>query len=204
MRYGAGMCRHSLAATSLVLIASGLVACGGARPYRAMARAATSEENVGAQLEDHRLKAHMREAILAADPGKVLDVTPYAYMDHAYLVGFADPKDGDELVRRVRGLDGVRSVDAYLPTQPASRSAADDLELKAKVKSALALEPGEVVTRIQIEALAGHVVLLGVVASPEAVASAGERVRQVSGVSGVANFLLVPEPEYESLRPRLR
>ena len=198
------MLRRSLATASLVLIGSGLVACGGARPYRAMARAATSEENVAAQLEDHRLKLRMREAILAADPAKTLDVTPYAYMDHAYLVGFADPKDADELVRRVRGLDGVRSVDAYLPARPAGRSAADDLELKAKVKSALALEPGEVVTRIQIEALAGHVVLLGVVASPDAVASAGERVRQLGGVSGVTNFLLVPEAEYERLRPGLR
>ena len=176
------MRRRSLGTACLILIASGLVACGGVRPYRAMARAATSEENVAAQLEDHRLKLRMREAILAGDPAKTLDVTPYAYMGHAYLVGFADPKDADELVRRVRGLDGVRSVDAYLPTCPASRSAAADLELKAKVKSALALEPGEVVTRIQIEALAGHVVLLGVVASPEAVASAGERVRHLSGV----------------------
>src|SRR5262249_13803216 len=99
---------------------------------------------------------------------------------------------------------GVRSVDAYLPTRRPSRSAAADLELKGKVKSGLALEPGEVVTRIEIEVLAGHVVLLGVVASPQAVASAGERVRQLSGATGVTNFLLVPEADYESLRPRVR
>ena len=204
MRYGARMCPRSLATGSLVLIASSLVACGGARPYRAMARAASSEENLPSQLDDHRLKVSMREVIVAADPSKALDVTPYAYMGHAYLVGFADPKDADDLVRRVRALEGVRSVDAYLPTRPANRSAADDLELKAEVKSALALEPGQVVTRIEIESLAGHVVLLGVVASPEAVASAGERVRQLSGVSGVTNFLLVPEAQYESLRPRVR
>ena len=167
------VCQRSFATALLVLVASGLVACGGARPYRAMARAASSEERPASQLEDRRLKIRIREAILAADPGKTLDITPYAYMGHAYLVGFADPKDADELVRRVRGLKGVRSVDAYLPTRPASRSAADDLELKAKVKSALALEPGE-------------------------------GVRQLSGVSGVTNLLLVPEAGYESLRPRLR
>ena len=169
-----------------------------------MAKAASSEENVGAQIEDHRLKMAMRETILAADPGKVLEVTPYAYMGHAYLVGFADPKVAEDLVGRVRALEGVRSVDSYLPARPASRSTAGDLELKAKVKSALALEPGQVVTRIEIEVLAGHVVLLGVVASPEAVASAGERVRQVGGVTGVTNCLLTPEPEYESIRPKLR
>ena len=58
--------------------------------------------------------------------------------------------------------------------------------------------------RIETEALAGHVALLGVVSSPEAVDAAGARVRQIAGVTGVTNFLLVPEAESESLRPHVR
>jgi len=81
--------------------------CGGARPYRAMAKAASSEENVAAQAEDHRLKMRLRETILASDPQKVLDLTPYAYMGHAFLVGFvAQRSDADDLVARVRSLEG--------------------------------------------------------------------------------------------------
>lgn len=190
---------------SLTLLALAAMGCGGARPYRAMAKAASSEENVAAQAEDHRLKMRLRETILASDPQKVLDVTPYAYMGHAFLVGFvAQRSDADDLVARVRRLEDVRSVDAYLPAKPANRSAADDLTLKAKLKSELALDPGEVVTQIETEVLAGHVVLLGVVRSQDAVASAGTLAASVGGVTGVTNFLLVPEGGYESMRPKLR
>jgi hyperosmotically inducible protein len=140
-------------------------ACGRARPYRAMVKAATSEENVGSQAQDHRLKASMREAILAADPQGVLAVTPYAYMGHAYLVGFVDSSDtAARLQERMRGLEGVRTVDAYLPTKPADRSKIDDVEIEAKLKEALVTDLGQVTTRIESQSLAGHVVLLGVVA----------------------------------------
>src|SRR5262245_17058763 len=186
----------------LALVVSG---CGGARPYRAMAKAASSEESVFAQADDHRLKMQLREAILSSDPTRALAITPYAYMGHAYLVGFvADRSVADDLVARARSVEGVRSVDAYLPTKPADRSAADDLAIKSKVKASLAVEPGQVITRIELEVLAGHVVLLGVVRSPETVASAGTLAGSVGGVTGVTNFLLAPEAEYHSVRPKLR
>jgi len=178
-------------------------ACGNARPYRLMAKTATSEENVFSQAGDQRLKARMREAIVTADPKRTLAVTPYAYMGHAYLVGFVDDaEEGERLRSMVQGFEGVRSVDGYLPTRPEGRSEASDLEIKGKVKAAMALI-GETVTQIEIESLAGHVVLLGVVGSAEDVDAAGERARQVGGVTGLTNFLLVPEGDYESLRPHL-
>ena len=187
--------------TALLFILALLVSgCGGARPYRAMAKAASSEESVFAQAEDHRLKMQMREAIVASDPTRALEVTPYAYMGHGYLVGFvADQSVADDLIARVRSVEGVRSVDAYLPVKPAGRSAADDLATKAKVKSTLAVAPGQVITQIEMEVLAGHVVLLGVVRSPATVASAGTLAGSVGGVTGVTNFLLAPEAEYHSV-----
>jgi osmotically-inducible protein OsmY len=185
-----------------LLVAAG---CGGARPYRAMAKAASSEENVFSQAEDRRTALRVREAVLAEDPTRVVSVTPYVYLGHVDLVGWvADAGEGARLESLARPLAGVRSVESYLPVRGASASTIGDEELKAKVKAAMALEPGEVATRIETEALAGHVVLLGVVSSPDAVASAGARARTVSGVTGVTNFLLVPEGEYESLRPHLR
>jgi osmotically-inducible protein OsmY len=189
----------------VVIAALAAGGCGRARPYRAMAKAATSEESVAAQAGDHRLKMQMRQAILLGDPGTLVDVTPYAYMGHAFLVGFVgDQAAADALAARVRGLDGVRSVDGYLPVRPVDRAVATDHALQAKVKAAVALDPGQIVTQIEIEVLAGRVVLLGVVRSPEAVAAAGRLAASVGGVTGVTNFLLVPEPEYQSLRPRLR
>lgn len=189
----------------LLLVALVTIACGRARPYRAMARTAQSEESVPSHAEDHRLKMSIREAILAEDSRQVLDVTPYAYMGHAYLVGFVDSSDtAARLQERVRGLEGVRTVDAYLPTKPADRSKVDDIEIQAGVKRALVLDISQVSSRIESQSLAGHVVLLGVVASPEAVTDAEKRARGVNGVTGVTNFLLVPEEGHESLRPHLR
>ena len=191
-----------LASLTLALLAAG---CGGARPYRAMAKAASSEENVFSQAEDHRLALRVREAILADDPQRVVSVTPYAYMAHVYLVGFVnDADEGRRLESIANSVAGVRTMDSYLPVRPASGSTVGDEELKAKVKAAMALEPGEVAMRIETEALAGHVVLLGVVSSQDAVDSAGARARTIAGVKGVTNFLIVPEAEYESLRPHLR
>jgi len=194
------------AAVAVVIVGCLMVsACGRMRPYRALAKAASSEENAAAQIQDHQLKARIRETIFTTNSGLALAVTPYAYMGHAFLVGFVGSADeADALMRAVRAIDGVRTLETYLPMRPAERSTAGDLELKAQVKGTLALEPGEVVTRIEIEVLAGHVVLLGVVRSSDAVTAAGTSVGRISGVTGVTNFLLVPEAEYESVRPRIR
>ncbi len=192
-----------LAVATIVVLAC--LACGRARPYRAMAKTAASEESVFAQFGDDHLKVRIRETILLE--GETLGITPYVYMGHAFLVGFVpDDELAARLTRRVQAIEGVRDVRTYLPLRPsgsAGARVADDATLKAKVKAALATAR-DVVLRIDVEALAGHVVLLGVVSSPEAVAAAGDRARQVAGVTGVTNFLLTPEPGYESLRPKLR
>jgi osmotically-inducible protein OsmY len=74
----------------------------------------------------------------------------------------------------------------------------------SKVKAAMAFI-GETVAQIEIESLAGHVALLGVLGSDDDVEAAGERAREVGGVTGLTNLLLVAEEGYESFRPhRLR
>ena len=186
-------------------MALGALGCGNARPYRAMAKAATSEENVRSQAQDKRLEMHIRESILTTDASQVLAITPHAYMGHVYLTGFvADQAQSDDIVTRVRAVEGVRTVDTYLVAKPSDRSIAHDETIKAEVKAQLALSPGEVATRVTPEVLAGHVVLLGVVSSPQAVDEAGQLTARTGGVTGVTNFLLLPEAGYESLRPHVR
>lgn len=199
---GAGCARGVLAAL-MILAGAG---CGGARPYRLMAKAATSETNVLTQVDDHRLKAAMRQALLTNDPGDALHITPYVYMGHAYLVGFVDGPAQQQNVRAaVQGIEGIRSLDTYLPERPSSGSSTvDDVTTKAAVKAALALDPSQVVTRLDLEVLDGHVVLLGIVNSQQTIDSAVARAQNASGVTGVTNFLLLPEAEYEKLRPSLR
>lgn len=194
------------AALAVLMLLVG-VGCG-ARPYRAMAKAATSEENVFSEIDDHRLKASLRTALVQSDASASIHITPYVYMGHAYLVGFVDsPQQRETALAAANGVAGIRSLDTYLPDRPApaeDTGTASDLSLKAEVKAKLALDPNEVVTRIELEVLDGHVVLLGVVASEAAQQAAVNSTQSVSGVTGVSNFLLVPEAAYGKLRPSLR
>jgi osmotically-inducible protein OsmY len=131
-------------------------------------------------------------------------------MGHVYLVGFVDSAaKRDAAVQTVRGVGGVRSVDAYLPVategsgDAMSREASDRV-LQGEVKAALALGGQEVASRVDVEILAGHAVLTGVVASEEAIETATASAGKVNGVTGVTNFLRLPESGFERLRPGLR
>jgi hyperosmotically inducible protein len=162
-----------------------------------MVRAASSEENVHAQVGDDRLKMALREAVLAGDAGAEIHVTPYSYMGHAYLVGFVDgAAQRQKVTAAAQGVAGLRSLDTYLPDRPAESQTASDISLEGEVKAALALDR-ERVTQIDLEVLAGDVVLLGVVSGQPAIDSAVSAAQGVSGVTGVTNFLLLPEEGYE-------
>lgn len=185
----------------LLIVTAG---CGGVRPYRAMARAATSEEDVFAQAQDKELKVQLREA-LAARGESPLDITPYVYMERGFVVGFVgDGAQRDGVLSAAQGVQGLRSLQSYLPDRPATSSTVDDVATKANVKAALVPHREIGVTHVDIEVLGGHVVLLGVVGSEEARESAVTVATGVSGVKAVTNFLLLPEPGYESRRPHLR
>src|SRR5262249_49089606 len=146
-----------------VVLALSCSGCGGFRPYRAMAKTASSEESVFAQVDDKRVKASLREALGASDPGGAIHVTPYVFMGHAYLVGsVSSPAEAAQLTAAAQGVEGIRSLETYLPQKSANESTTSDLTIKTEVKAALALAPDEVVNRVEIEVLGGHVVLLGV------------------------------------------
>ena len=185
----------------LLIVTAG---CGGARPYRAMARAATSEEDVFAQAQDKELKVQLREALLAGGESP-LAITPYVYMERGFVVGFVgDGAERDGVLSAAQGVPGLRSLQSYLPDRPTTSSTVDDVATKANIKAALVPHREIGVTHVDIEVLAGHVVLLGVVGSEEARESAVTVATGVSGVKAVTNFLLLPEPGYESRRPHLR
>jgi osmotically-inducible protein OsmY len=193
-------------ALGAVVVLLGTAGCGGVRPYRAMARAATSEENVVAQAEDRRLEFGVHEALLAA--GFVTGVKPFVFMGHAYVVGFVEDDAARARALAAAGqVADVRSVDDYLPVRPGTGSgiarSAEDLRLQGEVKAAIGIDRDERLTRVDLDVLAGHVVLLGVVSSPEASAAVAETAGGVAGVTGVTNFLLLPEAGYERLRPGL-
>lgn len=197
-------CRMKRVLPLLVVLVLVMVGCGGMRPYRLMGRAATSEESVFAQAQDEELKVRLREALLARGESP-LAITPYVFMGRGFVVGFVhDAEQRDEVLRAADGVEGLRSVQDYLPERPATSTTVDDVATEGKIKETLVLDPEVVVMQVDVKVLDGRAVLLGVVKSDEARESAETVVAGVSGVKGVTNFLLLPEPGYESLRPHLR
>jgi hyperosmotically inducible protein len=184
-----------------------LAACSDVIPRRRMARGDRSEPSQHVQVDDRTLTDKLRSALAESDQLVDARITPHVYMGHVFLVGFVTHSDQQgEATKAVQDVEGVRSVGAYLPvrSEPAkgASNVASDAVIAGKVKAALVLS-GQPVTRVDMQVLDGHVVLLGVVRSQEAVSAATAAARSVSGVTGVTSFLLLPEPGYETLRPDL-
>jgi len=81
---------------------------------------------------------------------------------------------------------------------------ASDVGIDGTIKALIATGGSERATRVDVSTIDGHVVLLGIVSSPEARAAVESTARGVAGVTGVTNFLLLPEEGYQRLRPGLR
>jgi len=198
------MVKHALVSALLLLVSLATQGCGGARPYAAMYKSASSELSTTAQARDHRLKIHLREALVGEQGFSGLLLSPYVFMERGYVVGHVDkPEQAEAVLRTARGVAGLRSVDGYLPVKPSSASTTSDVTLKAQIESALAIAPGVVKGRVDVDVLDGQVILLGVVSGDEERLHAEQAV-SVSGVKGITNWLLLPEPEYQSIRPRVR
>lgn len=202
------ICQRGLL-VGMMLVIFALPGCGGAK-YSAMVKAAQSELSPIAQTHDDLHKLHLHEALVADQGFSGLSLTVYVFMERAYVVGHVDsPEQAEAILRAARSVAGLRSVAGYLPVKRSSlpdstvARTASDVTLKAQIKSALALAPGVVVSRVNIEVLDGKVVLLGVVSSNDERVYAEQAAAGVTEVKGVTNWLLLPEPEYMSIRQRL-
>jgi len=188
-----------------------IAASGCAAKYKAMAEAAQSELSPVTIAQDDRLKIHIHEALLTEQGLSGLALSIYVFMAKAFVVGRTDNAgQAADIVKVVRQVAGVRSVEGYLPvkTSPTSDNSAEgltsDITLKGKITSALALTPGVVKSRIHTEVLDGHVVLLGVVSGQPEQLKAEQAAAQNEGVKSVTNWLLLPESGYMSIRRKIR
>lgn len=184
-------------------------ACGGARPYSLMYKSASSELSGPAQARDHRLKANLRAALIAEEGIAGLSLSPDVVMERGYVIGRVETADQAATILRIaRGVSGLRSVDVYLPISqsqlPADSSTVSDMTIHTEIATALRLAQGVVASRINVTVLDRRAVLLGVVSGENERHQAIEAVSSVEGVNGVTNWLLLPEPDYMAVRPKLR
>ena len=180
--------------------------CGGFRPYKAMVDAAQSEESPMSLARDDRLKLELRRSIVEHELLKGLTISPYVCQDRAYLVGVVHSREQRQaVVALADGLGVFRSVQWYLPvlSKQEDSSFTDDATITAELKAKLVADPSIVASRVDLKTIDGTVVLVGVVGLREK-----EEVLHVvesdNKVKGVIDFLSLPDPGYERLRPGLR
>ncbi len=165
-------------------------------PYRLIVQAVRSPQSPMAFVEDKRLKANLRKALLLAAPGTALSISPYVAGGNGYLVGWVkDAAEREKLEDAARGVQGLISLAVYLPGRPTgddAPSSTADLALKTKLMAALRLAMGPEQTNVAVDVLGAHAVLVGVVSSTAKIQQAGQIVRGTDGVSGVTSFLTVP------------
>ena len=78
------------------------------------------------------------------------------------------------------------------------------MTIHTEIAAALRVTPGIVASRINVTVVDGRAVLVGVVSGEEERHRVVEAVSGVGGVKAVTNWLLLPEPDYMAVRPKLR
>ena len=182
----------------LVVFVAGNQSAEAFTPYRLLIGAVKSPLNAGAFIQDKRLKSALRRSLVVADPDATLSVSPYVFGGHGYIVGWVDDLDErSRLEDAAQGVEGLRSLDVYLPIKPTgdeAPSSVDELGLKTKVVASIVAVLGTDQTNVSVDVLGKHVVVLGVLDSADQVHRVTQAAAGTSGVSGVTSYLSVPPP----------
>jgi len=156
--------------------------------------------------QDDRLKVRVQQALKADQGLSGLTFSVHVFMERAYIVGYVDSHNQAKVVfEAAKKVHGLRSVEAHLPRKESARNdsapatTTSETSVKTKIKSALALTP-EVVSRVHVEVLDNHAVLLGVVSGSKEKNCAATAAALVDEVKDVTNWLLLPEKGYMSTR----
>jgi hyperosmotically inducible protein len=183
----------------LTLLAS-TVWLAGCNPYMAAVSVvaqsygvATDERSVATQAKDTEIEGEIQAALIASPVQGIgsLDVT--SRQGVVLLAGVMPPGDpaGLTAVKIARSTSGVKRVEtffvAYRP------STASDLEIEGKIKAAFIADPNLEEAQVSSAVYAGHVVLVGVVATPEQAAEFVQDANGVQGVQSVRSYIQLPQ-----------
>lgn len=143
------------------------------------------------QARDKRTEIALRRVLLLDDPASALDVAAVCLMGHVFLAGsLDDPGRRERMVEAARKVNGVRSVQAYLPGKeemiPGDASA-------LKIKLALFGDQDASPATLTIKAVGGAAALMGVVATEAGRRMVVQAASRAEGVVKVVDFLILPE-----------
>ncbi len=183
---------------SLTLLMMG-VTLAGCNPYVAAIGAvsqtydvATSLRPVSTQASDTEIEAEIKASLIASPVPGTGSLAVFCRQGVVVLAGVVPPGSpaGFEAVKIARANQGIIRVETFfVADQPSELS---DLEIKEKIKVTLVADPSVVAGRVAIAVYAGHVVLVGVVGSPEKIDEFVGDARSVDGVVSVRSYIQLP------------
>lgn len=161
-------------------------------PWGAIYGSARDERSVGDQAADKETSLSIKKALADNDSGKALQVHVYCFLGHVFLVGAIDDVEFRKFaIKTAKGTEDVKKVTDYFVAE--SDTTGDDLEIAAKVRTALIGEGDLSATQIEQEVLNGEVVLLGMVRSQADAKLAIKTAKSVEGVRKVTSFMIPSE-----------
>jgi len=155
--------------------------------------AASDGDAFGDRTLDAKICGSIRSALLARDSGSlsVLDV-----LCHHQLVIIAgalppDYKPAVEAVHIATKTPGVRRVETYFVPKPAHDTG--DAAIAARIKIALARDPGTSIAGADLTVIAGTVVLVGMVDNQTEADRIAANAGSVVGVKSVKSFIQIKQ-----------
>jgi osmotically-inducible protein OsmY len=173
-----------------------VVTLAGCNPYMAATTAvretygaATDVRALSTQATDTEAELQIKAALLASPVRGTSGFDVFCRQGVVVLAGVVPhgSSGGQEAVRIARETPGVKRVETYFVA--ARPSWMSDLEIKEEIRAKLVVDPTLISGRVDIAVYAGHVVLVGVVPSPQKIERFIADTRSVSGVVAVTSFI---------------
>ena len=175
-----------------------VVSLAGCNPYVTAVSAtygvATDVRSVSTQASDTQIEASIKSALLASPVSGTGSLSVFCRQGLVVLTGVVPRGStaGTEAVHTARESQGVTRVETFfVQNQPSQLT---DIQIKEKIKAALVVDRRVVEGRVDVAVYGGHVVLVGVVASPQEAQDFIEDARSVSGVLSVRSYIQVNAP----------
>ena len=150
---------------------------------------ATDERSLTTQAADTEIEVKIKGSLGASPVRGTSGIDVFCRQGIVVLAGVVPmgSSAGQEAVRIARATPGVKRVETYfVPSRP---SWTNDFEIKETIRATMVADPTLISSRVDIAVYAGHVVLVGVVASRETAEKFVKDARSVNGVVAVTSFI---------------
>lgn len=157
---------------------------------------AMEERDMGDYVSDQKISLIINERFLEDDDVKFRDFDASTFEGHVYIVGEYESREQvKRAVTIAKSVEGVKRVTTYMMPKKVEDdcSAADAIEIHAKVTQALVGDESIHSTNIDIEVVQCNVILLGIVGSEAEKTAVESHAASVPGINGMRSYITVKQ-----------